>query len=237
MRAAMLAAAALALAPAPALAQAYQCSVPDSITAPHPENPTPSQPKRVLPIGGYTLAIIWSPQHCFDDGGSKDAEFQCGGHNHFGFTLHGLWPDGEGKVWPQYCRPAPILSQRVLRRHICTTPSPQLLQHEYAKHGTCMGLAPEAYFTQSNRLYGRLRYPDMQALSRRRNLTAGQLAAAIAGANPGMTADMMRITANGEGWLEEVWFCLDKRFRYRACPAHQGGLAASAPVRIWRGQR
>ena len=53
----------------------------------------------------------------------------------------------------------------------------------------------------------------------------------------GMTADMMRITANRRGWLDEVWICLDTAFRYRRCPAHQGGLSPNARVRIWRGTR
>lgn len=237
MRAGILAGAAAMLAPATAFAQAYQCAVPGTIAAPHSEGPTAREPKRVLPIGGYTLALMWSPQQCFDERTADKSSFQCGGNNRFGFTLHGLWPDGEGKIWPQYCRPAAVLPQPVLRKHLCATPSAQLLQHEFAKHGTCMGVTPEAYFTQSNRLYGRLRYPDMQALSRRKRVTAGQLAAAIAKANPGLASDMMRITANKDGWLEEVWICLDKRFRYRACPAHQGGLASSARVRIWRGRR
>jgi len=76
----------------------------------------------------------------------------------------------------------------------------------------------------------------MDALSRRR-LTAGALAAAMARANPGLNANMMRITATRQGWLDEIWICLDKRFRYARCPAHQGGLSPRASVKIWRGVR
>ena len=98
------------------------------------------------------------------------------------------------------------------------------------------GYTPERYFAQSTGLYAKLRYPDMNALSRR-PLTAGKLAQAVADANPGVTADMMRITANRRGWLDEIWLCLDKTFRYQRCPAHQGGLAPNASVKIWRGMR
>ena len=38
-------------------------------------------------------------------------------------------------------------------------------------------------------------------------------------------------------WLDEVWICLDKGFHYRRCPAHQGGLAPTARLQIWRGRR
>jgi ribonuclease T2 len=77
----------------------------------------------------------------------------------------------------------------------------------------------------------------MMALSRRPNLTAGQLAAAIARLNPGMTPRSMRVTTNARGWLDEVWLCLDTRRRYTACPAHQGGVTPNTRVKIWRGGR
>ncbi|MCT8002638.1 ribonuclease T [Sphingomonas sanguinis] len=229
---------ALAMLAAPQLAgaQTLQCAAPSGTQSIRPDLATDSQPMRVLPIGGYTLAITWSPQYCRDPKG--DSRFQCGSGNRFGFTLHGLWPDGEGKEWPQYCRSTAILPQAVVRRHICATPSAQLMQHEWAKHGTCMaGYSPSRYFQQSNALYYRLRFPDMNALSRRDSLTAGDLAAAVAAANRGMTADMMRVTATRDGWLDEIWICLNKAFRYSRCPAHQGGLSPNAPIKVWRSGR
>lgn len=232
-----LALAAAVSMPAFASAQALSCSVPSSVPRPRPDGPSPRQPKRVLPIGGYTLAITWAPQYCRENARDASARFQCGSGNRFGFTLHGLWPDGEGKDWPQYCAPAAILPAAVIRRNLCATPSAQLLQHEYAKHGTCMGVAPVAYFARARSLYDRLRYPDMDALSRRPRLTAGAFAAAFARANPGLTPDMMRVTANRQGWLDEVWLCRDRQFRAARCPAHQGGLSARAPLKIWRGRR
>ncbi|MEJ8630319.1 ribonuclease T [Sphingomonas sp. I4] len=227
---------ALLAVPQLASAQTLQCSAPSSVPRIRPDLPSASQPTRVLPIGGYTLAITWSPQYCRDPKG--DSRFQCGSANRFGFTLHGLWPDGMDKDWPQYCRPTAILPQAVVRRHICATPSAQLMQHEWAKHGTCMaGYSPARYFQQSNALYYRLRYPDMAALSRQGDLTAGDLAKAFAAANRGMSADMMRVTATREGWLDEIWICLNKAFRPARCPAHQGGLSPNAPLKIWRGGR
>ena len=232
-----LAFAALVAAPSVASAQALRCTIPGSIATPHPDVPSAREPRRVLPIGSYTLAITWSPQFCYGKQGRAAGDVQCGGANRFGFTLHGLWPDGEGKTWPQYCAPAPILSQPEIRKNLCATPSAQLLQHEYAKHGTCMGVPPAQYFARSTSLYAKLRYPDMDALSRRGSLTAGAFAAAFARANPGMSPRMLRVTATKSGWLDEVWLCLDTRFRRTICPAHQGGLPASAPLRIWRGGR
>ena len=234
IRAAALAALTLSGA---ANAQALSCQVPQRMERPRPDLPSASQPRRVLPIGSYTLAISWTPQYCRERGDAPSARFQCGSGNRFGFTLHGLWPDGKGKDWPQYCRATGIVPQPVTRAAICATPSAQLIQHEWAKHGTCMaGESPRSYFRRSNALYARLRYPDMEALSRR-PLTAGGFAQAMARANPGLGADMMRVTATRQGWLDEVWICMDRRFRYARCPAHQGGAGPATPIQIWRGRR
>ena len=231
----MIAAVLAAAMPGVAAAQALSCAVPAVIAPPRPDLPTAGQPRRIVPIASYTLAISWSPEYCRSRKGSARDAFQCGGTRpRFGFTLHGLWPDGPGREWPQYCRAATLLPAPVIRANLCATPSAQLLQHEWAKHGTCMTTRPAEYFTQSARLYGALRYPDMAALSRR-PLTAGAFAAAFAAANPGMRADGLRVTADRRGWLDEVWICLSTAYRPVACPAHQGGLAATAPLRIWRG--
>ncbi len=227
---------ALAL-PAPVVAQAYRCAIPAATQPLHPDLPTADAPRRLLPIGGYTLAISWSPQYCRRHSRQPSSRFQCGSGNWFGFTLHGLWPDGVGKDWPQYCRATALLPQPMIRGALCETPSAQLLQHEWAKHGTCMtNTRPIDYFRRSGAMYGRLRYPDMTALSRR-PLSAGGFAEALAHVNPGLAANMMRVTADRRGWLDEVWICLDKSFRYARCPAHQSGLAPSARLRIWRGPR
>jgi ribonuclease T2 len=141
-----------------------------------------------------------------------------------------------GKQWPQYCAATPILPRKLIRQHLCATPSVQLLQHEWAKHGTCMGTTPEAYFERSTRLYARLRYPDMDALSRR-GVSAGGLVAAMAAANPGLPANAIRVTATRQGWLDELWICLDKRFAYERCKAGSGGVPATTAIKIWRGPR
>jgi ribonuclease T2 len=134
-------------------------------------------------------------------------------------VLHGLWPDGEGKSWPQWCAPAPVLPSRTIAAHYCATPSAQLLQHEWAKHGTCIaGATPESYFGQSNRLFHALRFPDMATLARP-GLTEGAFAQAFAAGNPGLDAEDIRLNLDKEGWLQEVWLCLDTAFRPMRCAA------------------
>ncbi|WP_174286827.1 ribonuclease T [Sphingomonas bacterium] len=235
MKIAIRAAALLSLAwPAAGWAQVNDCMPPTAPVPVHPELPTAEQPARQEPIGGYTLALIWTPHFCRQAGNKPGADFECGNHagGRFGFVLHGLWPDGMGATWPQYCTTTPLLPAHVIRGAMCTTPSAQLLQHEWAKHGTCMaGYDPARYFRLSTGLYAKLRFPDMDALAAA-PLSAGDLALAMAKANPGLRADGMRITTDRQGWLDEIWLCLDKTFAFVRCPAGHGGVSPGTSLRI-----
>lgn len=218
--------------PAMASAQATSCAVPAAIPRPHADTPTAETPRRLLPTAAYTLAVSWVPEYCHGNADREASQFECAAGNHFGWTLHGLWPDGAGKDWPQYCRGVELLPEATIRANICATPSAQLQQHEWAKHGSCMNIPANAYFKRSTGMFGRLHFPDMAALSARRDVTAGALSAAVARANPGMSPGMIRVTANRNGWLEEVWFCHDLQFRLRQCRADSGGVSAATPIKI-----
>lgn len=229
-------AAAVALAPGAALAQAQMCVVPSKVDRPLPELPSAREPQRILPIGSYTLALTWAPGFCRAHGDEPRNAFRCDGSNRFGFTLHGLWPDGYGKQWPQYCARTDILPATLIRKTMCATPSEQLIQHEWAKHGTCMKTTPDAYFARSTGLYAALRYPDMDALSRQ-PLTVGEFKRAFARANRAVPASAIRVTTTRDGWLDELWLCLDKRYRYERCKAGTGGAPDDSALKIWRGGR
>ncbi len=231
-----VAASALSLLPGLANAQALMCTPPAKLQRPRPDLPSADQPRRVLPIGSYTLALTWSPGYCRANGDTPGARFQCGGGTRFGFTLHGLWPDGYGKDWPQYCAKAAIVPPAVLRSTLCSTPSEQLIQHEWAKHGTCTAMSMQQFFGRATRLYSALRFPDMAALSRR-TLTVAQFKQALAAANPGLPATAIRVTTTRQDWLDELWLCLDKGFRYERCKPGTGGTPDAALVKIWRGGR
>ncbi len=209
----------------PALAHAQ------SLAPPHAELPSADQPVRQARTTGYTLALSWAPEFCHSLRGDRASNPEC--RRGTGFTLHGLWPDGDGpNRWPQYCKPVSILTERQLEAGIAVTPSRQLLQHEWAKHGSCMGDDPVAYFQEEARLFGRVRTPDMRALAARRGITARDVQAAFAAANPGMRPGMVRVDVNKRGWLEEVWLCLGLDRRPRPCPAGQGGAAPGRTLRI-----
>ena len=190
---------------------------PPNLPAPHIELPG-NQPVRVVPVASYTLALIWTPQHCLRPVTGAES-LECDRNTGTRFVLHGLWPDGEGKNWPQWCAPADILQRKVIAAHYWATPSPQLMQHEWAKHGTCIaGATPDSYFDQSNRLFYGLRFPDMRRMSDAPQ-TESQFAQAFAAANPGLEPDSIRLNLDKQGWLQELWLCLDTSFRSMHCAA------------------
>lgn len=211
--------------------EAPACDIPADLPRPMLEGPSIDEPRRILPIGGYTLAVSWTPEYCVNRASSPQDRIRCGAEKPFGFTLHGLWPDGEGAQWPQYCTPTRLVPEPVIRAHLCSTPSPQLIQHEWEKHGTCMAKTPADYFRRSGALFAELRFPEMEQY-RGRTMKAVEFQKLFADANPGMAPDQMRLNIGKTGWLEEVWLCLDKGFHRRACPAHQGGALPEQVVRI-----
>ncbi len=214
------------------MASASVAEVPQRL---HAELPSAEQPVRNVPTRSYTLSLIWTPEHCYAQRGRRGGgDVECSNRAvRSGFTLHGLWPDGDGpNRWPQYCHPVGVLTDQQIRAGIGATPSPQLLQHEWAKHGSCMFDDPVRYFTEEDRVYATIRTPNMTMLAHRRGLTAGEFQAAFTAANPGMTPDMMRLNVNKRGWLEEVWICLGLDMRPRACPAGQGGAQRGDRIKV-----
>jgi ribonuclease T2 len=220
----------LALAAAPACSK-KACEIPAELPRPVLEGPTADQPRRLMPVTGYTLALSWSPERCTGRMTSPMEHIRCGGGaDSFGFTLHGLWPDGDDG-WPQYCEPARLVSDEVIRDQLCTTPSPQLIQHEWEKHGSCMAKNPDEYFARGRALVRGLRFPDMDDL-RGRTMTVAEFERAFAEANSGMRPEQMRLRLGRDGWLEDVLICLDGEFERAACPAARHGAPLGQTLRI-----
>ncbi|MEJ6010198.1 ribonuclease T2 family protein [Novosphingobium aquae] len=217
--------------PGSAMAQAYQCRVPDSISQPAPARP--DGPSRTAPIGGFILAASWSPEYCNASRGASGS-MQCSGKaGRFGFILHGLWPQSRSGAPPQWCGTGARPSLAEIRRNLCMTPSPQLLEHEWAKHGSCMAPTPDAYFSQAREAWNRITWPDANRLSRKSGLTAGDFRRAFVVANPGWPANAVAIRLSQSGWLREVHLCFNERRKPSTCA--RGGARDTQAMKIWRG--
>jgi ribonuclease T2 len=226
-------AAALALIPGGAFAQAYQCRVPQASAVPAVER---DGPVRRAPVTGYTLALSWSPEYCRGREARAADRRQCSGEaGRFGFVVHGLWPEGRGAAWPQWCPARRAPTSQELARNLCMTPSAALLAHEWAKHGACMAGTPERYFRTARLLWSSLRWPDLDRLSRRDGLTAGRIRREFAEANRLWEPEHVGLVVNERGWLEEMRLCYDTDFSPTPCDSRRYGPGDSLAVRIWRG--
>jgi len=220
-----------------AMAQPLSCQSPELVAT--PPAAVPDGPVRLLPITNYVLALSWAPDFCETHSGDPDAAFECAGQKggkaaRFGFVLHGLWPDAANGTWPQWCPAKPPATAqvpaKVVRQMLCTTPSPGLIAHEWAKHGTCMTSTPQAYFAQSAGMFHALHFPDMAALARRRTLTAGDLRRAFAEANPRFPREAIGLLVREGIALQEVHLCFDHTMHPAACQSQNP--PDSAEIRI-----
>jgi ribonuclease T2 len=221
------------LTPVAAQAQSPSCRLPDRIDVPRLERAQRGEAAQGGAITGYLLSLSWSPNYCATrrNAGERRDQVQCSGDNgRFGWVLHGLWPQGSG-AYPRWCRPAKIVPQRVLAQHLCMSPSVQLLQRQWAKHGTCMSPTPAAYFKAAAILYRAVRFPDMAVLAGSPQ-TAGSISRAFAAANAGIKPVMLAVQTDRSGWLSEVRLCLDARMRPVSCPVGARGAGDGVRVRV-----
>jgi ribonuclease T2 len=195
----------------------------------------PDGPVRRTPVTGYTLALSWSPEFCKGRETRAADAIQCSKANgRFGLVVHGLWPEGRG-TWPQWCPTRRTVSPTEVRRNLCMMPSARMQATEWAKHGACMIPTPAGYFKVTRILFGGLRLPDFDRLSKDPELTAGLVRARFAAANPGRSAAAVGLVVNERGWLQELRLCYDKRFMPKACDRRRFGPADGSSLKIWRG--
>lgn len=168
----------------------------------------------------YSLVLSWSPTFCQSDGGSHSDDPQCSSRRPYAFVLHGLWPQFD-KGWPESCDigKRPFVPRQLINAMLDIMPSDKLVIHEYAKHGTCSGLDPTAYFGLARQLYSSIAIPQ------RYNGTSSETTVAIRDvvsdfrkANPALRPDMIAVSCNRDGRLREITFCFSKSGQ----PAHCG---------------
>jgi ribonuclease T2 len=173
----------------------------------------------------YALALSWSPAYCATNG-DRDPN-QCGGGRRLGFVLHGLWPQYE-KGYPESCS-RQQLPDAVRRKYEGIYPSPKLIAHEWSKHGTCSGLAPEQYLALSAKLKDDLAVPAAyRAPEQPVRVTTEEFQQAFRAANPGLAENGLVPICTGAGrFLREIHACYTKDGRSRGC----------APAEVKRAQK
>lgn len=160
----------------------------------------------------YLLTLSWAPEYCHGHANSPE----CDG-SHRGFVVHGLWPQFQNGTWPSDCTGAPGLSNPSSMLDIM--PSPRLIAHEWAKHGTCTGLTAQQYFQTVRMAYQAIRIPaGLVNPSETSHPGTAQIKQMFTHANPTMSGKEIAISCHNR-YLAGVEFCLSKELKPIACQA------------------
>lgn len=191
------------------------------------ETPPPDEIHPGIRTAAYVLSLSWSPEYCRSHERATWAEVQCRS-NRFGFIVHGLWPNGRGKVHPRFCRPVPPLDVATLKSNLCMTPSAHLLQHEWQAHGACGWSNADAYFAKARALREALNAPDLGE-GRDAVMSAGEIRRAFVGINRRLPRRALYVQVGEGDRLEEVRICYDLSFHWSPCV---GGTGAPDAMKV-----
>jgi ribonuclease T2 len=157
----------------------------------------------------YLLNLSWSPEYCH----SHPSDIQCAQHSTF--VLHGLWPQNSDGTYPQNCGNAPGPADP--SKYADIYPDPGLLHHEWKTHGTCSGLAPDAYFILARTAFRSVVIPSTLAqLDHQISLPPDQILSLVTEVNPPLTGQSLALSC-GNNYLTAIEVCLDKSLHPIAC--------------------
>jgi len=160
----------------------------------------------------YLLTLSWSPEFCHSAAHADKSECQSG---HYGFVVHGLWPQYAPEGYPENCSTAPGLANPAEVADIM--PDAGLVAHEWGTHGTCSGLDAESYFKLLRSAFQSVRVPDRFAAPRENfSIPPQDVKNEFIRANPGFSAENMTVSC-GNNYLTAVSFCMTKDLRPTAC--------------------
>jgi len=165
----------------------------------------------------YALSMSWAPNFC----ASHTDPNECNTGKKFGFVLHGLWPQYTNG-YPQSCSTQPLPAD-LKSQYAPMFASPDLINHEWPKHGTCSGLAPAEYLSLTKNLKDGLAIPSAyQQPEQPVRVTKADFFQAFKQANPTLADSSVLPFCNGSGrFLQEIHACYDKSGTSQSCSASE----------------
>ncbi len=163
----------------------------------------------------YLLVLSWAPEFCVTHQSSMSSS-ECDPNRHYGFVVHGLWPQNNDGSYPQDCGSAQPVSNEIVREMLPVMPARGLIQHEWATHGTCSGLSSQEYFGDIQQLYKTIRVPqEYQHPPAEFTAKPGDIEQKFAQAN-GAPPSAFRVSCSS-GEFIAIEACFDKNLKYRDC--------------------
>ena len=163
----------------------------------------------------YLLVLSWAPEFCATHQSNMSSS-ECDPKRHFGFVVHGLWPQNNDGSWPKDCASAQPVSSDIVREMLPIMPARGLIQHEWATHGTCSGLSTQEYFGDIQQLYKTVKVPpEYQHPSAQFSAAPSDIEQKFAQAN-GAPQSAFRVSCSS-GDFVAIEACFDKNLKYQDC--------------------
>jgi ribonuclease T2 len=188
---------------------------------PQPSNPTSQSPSADIPTANtptgqqnfdfYLLNLSWSPEFCH----SHPDKPECA--QHLGFVLHGLWPQNTIGRYPEHCSDDP--GPQNPSAYSDLYPDPGLLHHEWQTHGTCSGLAPDAFFNLARQALHSVIIPtELTTLTQQTSMPPADILGLFARSNPSFPPDSLALSC-GNNYLTAIEVCMSKTLQPISCGA------------------
>lgn len=157
----------------------------------------------------YLLNLSWSPEFC----ATHPDKPECA--QHLAFVLHGLWPQNTTGSYPENCSNAP--GPQNPAQYADIYPDQGLLQHEWQTHGTCSGLAPDAFFELARQAVHSVAIPtELSSLNRQISMPPAEILSLFTRTNPTLPAASLALSC-GNNDLTAVEVCLSKTLQPISC--------------------
>ena len=174
----------------------------------------------------YVMSLSWSPTFCE----SHKTNPQC--DKHFGFVLHGLWPQFQSGGYPQHCATSEQLTAEARPLGLKVFPTEDLMVHEWQTHGTCNGSSALEYFKAAQTAHESIKVPpQLEPGGNKKSMTAQQISKLVREANPAITAKSLALVCASKE-LAEVRICLSKDLAPKPCGNKVNSSCGTAAVTV-----
>lgn len=181
----------------------------------HSKSPSSSADNTPGAFDYYLLVLSWAPEFCATHQSSMTSS-ECDPNRHYGFVVHGLWPQNNDGSWPKNCGGAQPVSNEIVREMLPIMPARGLIQHEWATHGTCSGLASQQYFAEIQQLFKSIRVPqEYQHPGAQFSAAPSDIEQKFAQAN-GAPQSAFRVSCSAGDFIA-IEACFDKNLKYQDC--------------------
>jgi len=157
----------------------------------------------------YLMNLSWSPEFCSIQGTSPECAAKPG------FILHGLWAQNNDGSYPVFCSEEHGPAKP--SENLDLTPDLSLLDHEWAKHGTCAAVGPQRFFTMEREAYHSLKIPaEFTHVDHEISLTPDKILGLFYEANPTFPQGSILLSC-GRNHLTAIEACFSKDLKPLVC--------------------